>query len=1414
MPDMLIWMQDSELRDHGCSTAEVLAVRKLRASATQASTSSEKAKLPAKLPRWIPSAGKRPRDFLEELEIDLEIEKIPASTWPCILVKTLEGAAKKWGRREIVDKHLNWYQAKEIFIGHFLHADEALEMQAEFASIKQGPLETVREYGDRFADLMFSLGESEASVMNLYKFQRGLLQETQVNYAVAIRSKRPKDIAEAVAVAIAVEDIVSVRAKRQRPEKRCIHHPDSRSHGTEECHITLKRARSNSTAVSDKPAAIPPKTPTSVTMPPRCINHPDSRSHTTAECWGGKKPTSRVFDSRRPSTDLSKPRVVMLLSATTPEPCVTTQAGDEVNCLPGEAASSASKNPPLSVSQIQLDPTSDNPFRVPLTINGVDVLGLIDTGSSISLLNTNLVGTVIDREEVRPRAGLIRFADPSSSVSRQGCTPPLPVHCGGRVIDHEFELLPIFGDIQAIIGRDLFDQLGFTISNLPYTKPGFIPGAVPLDEEAPPGQRLTTEAADDVSCLKDFAQPLIMANQQASGVCPLPEAVIHIRVDDEEPVFIRQYKVPQAHQVHVDNQIQQWISDGIIEPIQYSSFNHPLTTSVKKDMHTGQRDGSKIRVNLDARHLNKRLPAEFFHLPIIQDIFEQLAGAKFFTALDIKGAFHCLPIAAEDRHKLAFTWSNKRYQFKRAPFGIKFVSQQFQKVMEILFSSYSHFIRVFIDDLIVFSHDQEEHKKHIAVALEILTRNGFKVSPEKCQVGFRRLFLLGHEISERGISIDKRKLLGMQEWMTPTSTNIESYLGLLNYFRSFIPQYAAITAPLEAVRKTFSWGTAQETAWNEVKRLLLAAPLLVFPNYEQEFFMATDGSRVGISAVLFQKDANGRHLYISMQSRALNPTERRYPVHKIELMAGIFGMTRFRHFLLGRRFTWYTDHRSLVWLYNDKEPNRIATSWLERFLEFDFEVIHLRGVDNILPDCLSRLYPTTSEGDEVAIPTTLNISIESDPSKDQIGSQQPADLHAFDPEPAEKERILQDIHQFGHFGANAMWQELKNRGMTWKNMMQDCVEVCKRCVLCQRHNTSRRGYHPLRPISAVLPFDHIQIDMVGPLPTTPRGANYIVTILDVATRFVILRSCMTKMAADIADILLQIIADFGTFRVLQSDNGTEFNNALILSLKEKAGFQHRFTTPYHPRANGGVEKANHTVMTTLKKFLNDATNDWDLFLPITQLAINNKIITRTATKPFELMYARKFNEFPNVQAEDWEGPSEHITQRLTQMSEVVFPALNQRTEEHQRTMKNKFDAKKHRLKEFPIGAQVMTRDQHKDSKMSPVYEGPFTIVKMTKGGSYQLIDHDKTLLPRRYAPEQLKLIALPAEANTSEETVYEVEKIISHRGQPPRYEYLVKWKHYPESENTWEPESQFNDRGVIEDYWKAQRRTPLHARKG
>lgn len=1309
-----------------------------------------------------------PEEFLARFEIAMELSGVPTSQWSSLLQPQLQLFTDLHYWR-LNAAFLPWQEAKSLFLSHFLHPNVLQRRIDELTQIRQQPDETVQHYTDRFSNLV-SLSQQEPTQPLLTTYFRRGLHNKHLRKMIEFREdiKHPFATFEQLA-----ETALFCEAQllRSQQDQAILQHVKDRPGYRSTGHRPVDRR-----VVTTKRTF-------------HCSLHGENRSHSSADCIALATRSTSSSPSSSSSTASSSPS-----ASSSPTSTITcfkcNKKGHYANKCPGTGKEKSASTVTL------LESNNDSPHSellLPMQIEGRTVQALLDTGASCSFLRTDLGAAF--RAPSLVLGGSIQLAD-GSIQPRHGVTRPLHISCNGCSVTSSFELMPNMIH-EAIIGRDLLFRFGIVIGGLPPPS-----ATVVIDDSddnmlEDPKNDTGEEATSLSELIKSSIEVVLQQNTEipADSFCSFPGSIVSIQTD--KPVFRRQYPIPFALRNAVDKQIEKWLATKRITKADPSSqWNLPLTCAPKKDLQGFKTD---VRVCMDPRAINEVLPDDNYPIPRISELFEKLQGFTVASSLDLKESYTQLLVAEEDRKKLTFTWNSKRYSWTGAPYGLKFLTSHFQRTMTTILHECMSFVLVYVDDIVVFSPDIETHVLHLQTVIETLNRYHLRLNLEKCRFGRRQLLILGHILSGTSVSADPSKLTTMQSIPEPvTGKQLESFLGFANYLRDYIPLLSSVAAPLERLRKLKfigeEWTQECQLAFDTIKALLSAAPTLNHAHPDHELLVATDASEAGVGAVLYQH-INGRNQYISFASKALNKAQTNYPATRRELLAVIFAVSKFRHWLYGRKFSLYCDHAALSYLFNGQHESKMLNYWAFCLLEYQFNIHHRPGVLNVLPDALSRVYPSAKGKDEGGAQLRLaNIELDSLPGQ----SAEPRKRGKTQPAADERISILEALHGLNHLGTDALYNQAWKQGHNWPTMFNDAKTVVNSCQTCMKHVVTRQGFHPLIPIEAKLPFDHIGIDLMGPFPTSQSGNNFALVVVDIATRFSLLRPLTNKTAEATADQLYRIFADFGFPKIIQSDNGAEFVNKTVNDLKQLCGFDHRTISAYHPQANGAAEAHVKLSKMLLTKLCNGEWTSWDLFLPATQYGINCRITKRHSSTPFSLMFARTMNPLSNFKDVSSDLlTEEELVKRMTTMLEVIHPSVNEKTSRYSKRMKASFH-RRHRIHEasFSEGTKVMLETQPRTSKLKARYEGPFSILRQTTGRSYELLDATGKLYPHRVSSNRLKLIS------TSElPTSYEIDNILAHRGKPNKREYLVHWKGYDSSHDSWEPASNFDSPIAISQYW-------------
>ena len=453
------------------------------------------------------------------------------------------------------------------------------------------------------------------------------------------------------------------------------------------------------------------------------------------------------------------------------------------------------------------------------------------------------------------------------------------------------------------------------------------------------------------------------------------DAVHHrIRTTDPKPVAQPYRRIPPHQFKEVQDHIRGLLAQTVIKE-SYSPYAAPVVIVRKKD--------GSIRLCVDYRRLNAKTVGDAYPLPRIQESFDALAGARFFSTLDLASGYHQIAMHPEDQHKTAFVTPMGLFEYTRMPMGLSSAPATFQRLMQATMSDFIfQFLLVYLDDLLVYSKTFEGHLQHLDHLLERIVQTGLKLRLDKCQFFRQQVHYLGHTISADGVSCEAGKVEAVRNWPVPsTTTELRSFLGFASYYRRFIHQFAKIAGPLhdlvaegsrdskkKASQISHLWEAKHQTAFNALKAALTSASVLGYADLAKPFILETDASHDGLSAILSQQQ-DGKQRVIAFASRRLRPTEKNeasYSSMKLEFLAMKWAITeKFRHYLIGANFTVLTDNNPLVH-FRTAPLGALEQRWAAQLAQFNFSVQYRPGKSNPA-DALSRL-PTSASDQATSTP--------------------------------------------------------------------------------------------------------------------------------------------------------------------------------------------------------------------------------------------------------------------------------------------------------------------------------------------------------------------------------------------------------------------------------------------------------------
>ena len=373
-----------------------------------------------------------------------------------------------------------------------------------------------------------------------------------------------------------------------------------------------------------------------------------------------------------------------------------------------------------------------------------------------------------------------------------------------------------------------------------------------------------------------------------------------------------------------------------------------------------KKDGS-LRLVVDYRGLNKVTIRNRYALPLISSLLERLSGAKFFTKLDLRGAYNLVRIRPGDEWKTAFRTRYGHFEYTVMPFGLTNAPAVFQHMANDIFRDFLDiFIIVYLDDILIYSRTQEEHDMHVRQALQRLREYGLYAKLEKCNFDQRQVEFLGYTISSSGISMDPAKVKTVLDWKTPQSVrDVQCFLGFANFYRKFIKDYSKIVLPLTQLtqkNQPFIWSTSANLAFEGLKHAFTSAPILMHVDPTKRFILEADASDFALGSVLSQTGDDSKLHPVAFHSRKFEAAEINYEIHDKELLAIVDSFQQWRHFLEGssQQIIVYNDHKNLTYFQSARVLSRRQARWAQFLTRFDFVITYRPGMQQGKADALSR----------------------------------------------------------------------------------------------------------------------------------------------------------------------------------------------------------------------------------------------------------------------------------------------------------------------------------------------------------------------------------------------------------------------------------------------------------------------------
>jgi RNase H-like domain found in reverse transcriptase/Reverse transcriptase (RNA-dependent DNA polymerase)/Integrase zinc binding domain/Integrase core domain len=693
----------------------------------------------------------------------------------------------------------------------------------------------------------------------------------------------------------------------------------------------------------------------------------------------------------------------------------------------------------------------------------------------------------------------------------------------------------------------------------------------------------------------------------------IPGELVHFDVNPTvPPTKNAYYNVPAAFRARARARLDEMEDQQIIEGV----YTAPRWISGMSLVPKGKTD---FRLVVNMRGPNRAILRAYYPLPTIDEMRVRLAGAKFFSKLDIKSAFYHLMLDEASRELTTFQTERGMRRFTRLMFGVNCAPEIFQRMMESKLCGIEGVI-VFIDDVLIFAGDLHTLGERTGAVIQALRLNNLTINEEKSEHARTKITFLGHELSSDGFAIDNDKVKAVREFKRPTNpTDLRSFLGLVSYLSDYVPRFADLVAPMwNVVKKTpFEWTEAAANSFENSKATIAATTeSLSFFSESWSTILYTDASPYALGAVLVQENQGEKPRTICFVSKALTETEKNYPQVQREALAIVWSVERLFYYLLGRRFTIRTDARGLAFIFDRdkvacKRAMNRAEGWALRLSTYDYHIEWIKGSENIAdppsrlcithapfkhevrtPGAICELSELTQELAGLSTEVIRRVYLEDQEAQSLLtalrtGTWTPA-LKRYEtieselrvsngvairlgavviPKPL-REKALRAAHS-GHPGKSAMKSILRQH-VWWPGMPTDAekwVENCEGCNLAAR---------PEKPVPMRVtrlpeePWEKLAIDHNG--PHAAYQGRYVLVLVDYFSRFLVAVFVNSTSMECTAGALTPILNWLGNPKSIRADNGPPFGSRDWAEYCEARGIIPEHSTPGHPQQNGLAER--------------------------------------------------------------------------------------------------------------------------------------------------------------------------------------------------------------------------------------------------
>ena len=714
------------------------------------------------------------------------------------------------------------------------------------------------------------------------------------------------------------------------------------------------------------------------------------------------------------------------------------------------------------------------------------------------------------------------------------------------------------------------------------------------------------------------------------GRCKSHKVSIHLN-EGAQPSFSKPRPIPFAKQQATREELDRLVSEGVLKHVDFSEWAAPIVVVSKPS--------GKVRICGDFKQLNQRIAIDQHPLPRLDDLMEKLHGGQYFSKLDLADAYLQLELDEDSKKLCVINTPFGLYRYETMCFGVASSPAQFQRCMDSLTQKLPG-VAAYLDDLIITGSTEKEHWENLNRLLSKLQEHGFRVRLDKCEFFRNSVEYLGHVIDKHGKRPADSAVAALKLLPVPQDEQqLKAFIGKITYYGRFISNMADKAAPLYHLLKDkepFIWSNACQEAFEQLKSDIVNATHLSHYDQSKMLVLATDASSYGIGAVLSQQDVDGE-TPIAYASKTLNKAQKAYSQIEREALSIIYGVTKFRQFLYGRKFILVTDHEPLVSIFasNKNIPTLTAQRlqrWALTLMGFQYDIRYKRSSENGNADALSRLPlgpdPTFDSDDDLEN-QSLSHSIREEISSHPID---PAVVGKFTNNDPTLQAVIQcinngwpankptdtDLGQFwvqrdsltihdnvlllqrdahyrvvipkalqtatldtlhsSHWGVVKI-KQLARRYVWWSSINTDIENMTRSCDICKQHSSAPAQKYTEWP-STKSPWERLHLDFAGPF----RGKMWLLCV-DAHSKFPYVG--MMEVGQTSSQQTVQVLRDIfsleGLPNTIVTDNGPQFTSTIFEEFCRTHSIQHITSPAYHPPSNGEAERFVQTFKKAVEK---------------------------------------------------------------------------------------------------------------------------------------------------------------------------------------------------------------------------------------